>query len=213
MADDTCSVDDCERLVLARAMCSMHYTRWHRSVGPGFKKRQGATLESKRCSGCDTVKSIADFYAPGYSRCADCQRQTRRASYIAVNVPLPAVFCVECGEKYRPQRRTEITCSPHCADTRRRRFRRIESPVYRALRATVAVEIVDPAIVFERDDWICQICHKDIPKHAVWPDLMSATMDHIRPLVRGGEHSYANTQASHFRCNASKGATYDLEAS
>jgi 5-methylcytosine-specific restriction endonuclease McrA len=35
-------------------------------------------------------------------------------------------------------------------------------------------------------------------------DAMHA--DHIVPLARGGEHSYANTQAAHPRCNMSKGA-------
>jgi 5-methylcytosine-specific restriction endonuclease McrA len=92
---------------------------------------------------------------------------------------------------------------------RRRRFQRIESPVTRALRKLATVEVVDPAIVFDRDDWICQLCHTDIPKDAVWPDVMSAAMDHIKPISAGGDHSYANCQASHLRCNASKGAKYD----
>jgi 5-methylcytosine-specific restriction endonuclease McrA len=92
---------------------------------------------------------------------------------------------------------------------RRRRFQRIESPVTRALRKQAQVEVVDPQIVFDRDDWICQLCHTDIPRDAVWPDVMSAAMDHIKPLSKGGDHSYANCQASHLRCNASKGSRYE----
>lgn len=92
---------------------------------------------------------------------------------------------------------------------RRRRFQRVEAPVSRALRAQVNVESVSPEIVFDRDDWICQICHSDIPRDAAWPDPMSASMDHIKPLSKGGDHSYANCQASHFACNTRKGARYD----
>jgi len=33
MADATCSVENCERPVMARAMCSMHYQRWKTAGG------------------------------------------------------------------------------------------------------------------------------------------------------------------------------------
>jgi 5-methylcytosine-specific restriction endonuclease McrA len=32
-------------------------------------------------------------------------------------------------------------------------------------------------------------------------------IDHVIPLARGGEHSYANAQAAHGPCNMRKGAT------
>jgi hypothetical protein len=194
-------------------MCSKHYTRWHKTVGTGFKKRQGAALTEKTCAQCKETKSTAEFYSLGQTYCADCQRSNKRSTYVATNLPLPACFCVECGEKFRPWRRTTYTCSDACSDMRRRRFNRIEAPVSRALRKLAQVEVVDPAVVFDRDDWICQLCHTDIPREAVWPDVMSATMDHIKPLSVGGEHSYANCQASHFKCNASKGAKYHTPTS
>jgi 5-methylcytosine-specific restriction endonuclease McrA len=34
---------------------------------------------------------------------------------------------------------------------------------------------------------------------------MSASVDHIIPLVLGGEHSMANVQAAHLVCNLRKG--------
>lgn len=34
---------------------------------------------------------------------------------------------------------------------------------------------------------------------------MSASVDHIVPLSRGGEHSMANVQCAHLSCNSSKG--------
>lgn len=73
--------------------------------------------------------------------------------------------------------------------------RRAES-TRRARKLNQFVEAVDPAVVFERDSGICGICSDPIegPFH----------VDHIIPLSKGGEHSYANVQAAHPRCNCTK---------
>lgn len=42
-------------------------------------------------------------------------------------------------------------------------------------------------------------------------DPMMVSLEHIIPLSRGGEHSYANTALSHLRCNLSKGAKMPAE--
>jgi 5-methylcytosine-specific restriction endonuclease McrA len=44
----------------------------------------------------------------------------------------------------------------------------------------------------------CGLCGK----HVAYEDMH---LDHIVPLVEGGEHTYENAQASHGRCNTSKG--------
>lgn len=59
--------------------------------------------------------------------------------------------------------------------------------------------------IFERDRWICQICHKKIDMSLKAPHPMSATIDHIIPLSEGGKHEPLNVQAAHYGCNASKG--------
>lgn len=75
---------------------------------------------------------------------------------------------------------------------------------YRARKRGAWVENVDRAVVFERDRWVCGICGERIPKSAIYPDLLSPSIDHVIPLAEGGEHSYANVQAAHFSCNSSK---------
>lgn len=62
------------------------------------------------------------------------------------------------------------------------------------------VEPVDPGAVYDRAAGICGICG----------ELVAPTdfqVDHVIPLARGGEHSYANVQAAHAMCNLRKGAT------
>lgn len=58
--------------------------------------------------------------------------------------------------------------------------------------------------VFARNNWTCHLCGGAIPHDAKWPDVLSGQVDHIVPLAKGGDHSWANVAAAHFGCNAGK---------
>lgn len=77
----------------------------------------------------------------------------------------------------------------------------------RARVAAAFVEDVPLHALLERDGWMCGICGKPIPRDAVWPDRQSPSLDHVIPLSKGGEHSWANAQAAHLSCNSRKGAS------
>ena len=79
-------------------------------------------------------------------------------------------------------------------------LRRKQDAKRRAIERECFVEAVDPRVVFERDQGICGICREQVDPMSPWE------MDHIAPILRGGEHSYANVQLAHRRCNRSKGA-------
>lgn len=66
-------------------------------------------------------------------------------------------------------------------------------------KRTRVVETVDRREVFTRGAGRCGICAEPV-------DLATFHIDHIIPLARGGEHSYANTQPAHPLCNLQKGA-------
>lgn len=67
----------------------------------------------------------------------------------------------------------------------------------RARIAEACVEAVEHMVVYARDRGLCGIC--GLP---VYPRRFH--VDHIIPIARGGEHSYANTQPAHPFCNISK---------
>ena len=71
---------------------------------------------------------------------------------------------------------------------------------------TRVVEVVDRRVVFERGGGICGICRDPV-------QLETFHIDHTIPLSKGGEHSYANTQPTHPRCNLRKGARIDAAPS
>lgn len=74
-----------------------------------------------------------------------------------------------------------------------------------ARKRNAFVESVSHLKVFERDEWICGICLEDVDPTIKFPNPLAKSLDHIIPLSKGGEHSYANVQLAHFGCNASKG--------
>jgi 5-methylcytosine-specific restriction endonuclease McrA len=76
----------------------------------------------------------------------------------------------------------------------------------RARKQTTQVERIDKITVFERDGWRCRLCGGTVDRRLKHPDAMSATLDHIVPLSRGGTHTWANVQLAHHRCNSEKNA-------
>ena len=64
---------------------------------------------------------------------------------------------------------------------------------------------VDPFVVFEQAGWHCCYCKVPTPKELRGTRKKTAPeLDHIVPLSRGGEHSYANVQLLCRACNGDK---------
>lgn len=61
--------------------------------------------------------------------------------------------------------------------------------------------------VFERDKYICQLCGEAIDINATEVAELPS-IDHIKPLSKGGRHEWENVQATHYGCNASKHNKY-----
>jgi len=95
-------------------------------------------------------------------------------------------------ESFSPEQkreRYEKSLEAHLRSNERRRARKLSA----------FIEEVHPLVVLERDDGVCGICDEDV-------DPMNFHVDHIEPLSKGGEHSYANTQVAHPVCNLRKAA-------
>ena len=68
------------------------------------------------------------------------------------------------------------------------------------------VEHIDHQRLHEMHGGRCGVCGEFIDLTFAWPHPRSLTHDHVIPVSRGGEHSYANAQPAHWRCNELKGA-------
>lgn len=228
-----CSIEGCEKVVTARGWCSKHYTRWVRYGSPTHRLR-GEVVDGKRvCPRCDRDLPIERFekYKAWCEPCALEYHSTNRPDWVSrKTVPTD---CAECGTCFLADSRRSVCCSSACSAKRKARYDRAMSAArdrdianaanrrwyannrnisyrskaaYRARRVGAEVEVVDRRAVFDRDGWICGICSGTVDRESRHPDPMSASLDHIIPLSRGGEHSYRNTQTAHLGCNVAKGA-------
>lgn len=77
---------------------------------------------------------------------------------------------------------------------------------YALTRGASDAEAFDYRAVYERDGWVCGICTEPVDREASWPDPLSASLDHVMPVSRGGTHSPDNAQCAHLICNVRKGA-------
>lgn len=125
--------------------------------------------------------------------------------------------CVECKQPFTTPRLGTRICSDTCKRTRNSKaaskaiMRRYysdpefrdkmiaDSNARRADKLGLGNKHITIGYLLERASWICGICNTPITTRN------DASLDHIIPLSRGGEHTLANTQPAHRHCNYSKG--------
>lgn len=71
----------------------------------------------------------------------------------------------------------------------------------RAKRKGAFVEHVPFEAIWNRDRGVCQLCDKNLDLDVKFPDWGAATLDHIKPLAKGGLHEMTNVQLACWHCN------------
>lgn len=202
-----CEVEGCERTGIRR-MCEMHILRRRRGV-----PAEGNPKPEPKPKACvipwATCEQCGAPYVRRHGRLHCLKRRVSKQGleYIDGYVPLPdrEATCRECCGTFsvRQGEWTPQRCPP-CRKARMRDQKQDQKHRRRVRRSDATVEVVYRRKVYERDGWQCGICHRPLKRDAVVPHPLAATLDHIVPLAGGGEHSYANVQAAHFRCNSRK---------
>jgi hypothetical protein len=125
----------------------------------------------------------------------------RLSTSIRVVTKHPLGLCPECQAWFLSERKRTF-CSDRCAKIMGATAAR------HRLRAAVlaSTERISRQVVFERDGWTCQLCGDAVDSRLSGRDEDGPTLDHIFPLSKGGEHTYANVQLAHKRCNTAKGS-------
>jgi predicted nucleic acid-binding Zn ribbon protein len=123
---------------------------------------------------------------------------------------IPKRSCEWCGRLFKPLRRsTAQWCSIRCMSAK---WAQDHPDLVRAHRARrrarlrgVETENIRPLVVFQRDNWTCQLCHQTTPQRLIGTrSPRRPTLDHIVPLAKGGAHAYRNIQCACSRCNSRK---------
>lgn len=172
--------------VKKRGLCRQHYRVWWLGANPGYGRD----------------------YAKGYYR-----RKLAK--------PRRDCVCGVCGMAFSTARDDQRFCSGRCnrkfwsrkayadkkaAGTAWNDRRKANAKARRARKKnTVVVEVVRPDEIRARDGNRCGLCGGKVSDKP-YPHPLSASLDHIVPLARGGSHEPANVHLTHLRCNLKKGA-------
>lgn len=131
--------------------------------------------------------------------------------------------CASCGAVFHSEYNTQLYCSDKCA-RREKRHRDVAAGKTklsysghrkRAREHGVAYE---PGItlrkLIERDGNVCQICGEPCDCNDLrwgYSGPLYPSIDHIKPISKGGPHTWDNVQLAHVICNSTKRDTYDAE--
>lgn len=99
-------------------------------------------------------------------------------------------------------------CSDECANFSFRESKKAARKARKARQITLKVENVVPLKVFRRDKWTCYLCGRKTLQElrGTYEDL-ATELDHVVPLSKNGEHSYANIKCACRACNIRKSNT------
>ena len=150
-------------------------------------------LETKRCYTCFEDKPLNQFHKQhnGTRGCAPSCKVCKRVymkGYFQKNKAMLATKQKPYNEKWR-KGNGHARVLEHARATRARR--RV------SLRGGDHILISD---LYERDSGICGICEGSCEKN-------DASIDHIQPISKQGEHVWSNVQLAHLHCNRFKGAS------
>lgn len=180
------------------------------------------------CTKCKLFKDVSNFvkdnHRPSglYAWCRDCvkeqDRERRQRSRADIEVPEKRE-CNRCHdikpltEEHFGRNRTELygfqyECKP-CKRARNKAARAKkqwnEASRWQMMKANGPMDRITYPAIFQRDNGICAVCAEPVDNSLKRPDLMSGSVDHIKPLSRGGTHTFDNVQLTHLMCNYEKG--------
>lgn len=205
LKDTICTIPDCFAAHSTARLCKTHYSRLMKT-GSATTRKFGQVVDGKRvCSVCkvDTPLDLMSRSAASY--CRTCVNAKARARPRVLKV-LGRKPCENCGQEFAFNNKKNRHCSTGCASAtvNKRNWKHLQAR--RARMKGAFVESFHAKEIYERDDWRCGICDTQIDPAAKLPNQMSASIDHIIPISKGGTHERANVQAAHLLCNVSKGA-------
>ena len=221
-SDALCFIEGCSKKPLAKGMCNRHYTLYKIHGDPEggryvYKIRKAITHDdgTRTCSECEERKPIGDFHkdknaSDGYrSKCKACRLKSVKNWYKKNHeVQLEKhrksykrdVEKIRTRDNERYERDREKRIALATEHSHRRKARKLN---------TVVEKGISVLSLKKRHGTKCHYCQKEMDfSKGVGRKFNSdmATIEHLIPLARGGEHTFANTVLACRFCNISRGA-------
>jgi HNH endonuclease len=197
----TCSVEDCDKPHDARGLCHKHYQRVLRKENPEYAERQRAISRAWRATNLERLQAYDRERKKQPKWRTYDQERNQRPERQAAQIATARVWR-EANKEYvreynwTPERRAFLRESGRTIANRRR-----------AVKLNTEIEQFVDTEIFERDGWRCHICRRQVRRNAPGRHPLSASLDHIVPLSKGGTHTRDNVACAHLKCNMIKQAS------
>lgn len=222
----TCDTPDCGKPHRARGLCATCYNQQHQTKeqrhpkvtvpcawcqkpcikGKGRDKRYAKTFCDVVCAGAWRSRQVDLRKLPvlyvGEITDADRSPAPRKVAVASSSGRVwTAGYCLKCKAPFTDRQPGARFCSTLCGKRYHRRKNKRTSGVSARVRQHV----------LRRDGWRCQICKRMIQRTAAAPHPLSPSIDHVIPQSHFARHDRtahdpANLRATHFICNALRGA-------
>ncbi len=166
----------------------------------GARTRSVQTVLDRDCPYCLRSFDAFSTTGPFKTYCSARCRRPRVRCQAHSGSTTRTVTC-RCGVVFETWKPNRLSCSAAC-NLARQNERRPDGPGRGRGRRFPRVRGRQRRAIFERDGWICQICHAPIDRARRFPDPGFATIDHRDAF---GAHEPSNWQSAHLVCNVSKG--------
>ena len=191
IVNTVCSVEGCcnKPRSIKSELCEKHYYRMRRTGSLKLKDGSEQHEIFNSCVHCGE-KTVGKKYCS--SRCV--ARYSRES-------PVSRT-CDVCGKEYIPDNKgiDFKVCSKEC-DSIRSKNHGINNSAKRRVVSEELYQYIDFVGILRCKHVICEVCGSEINMTALFPAGDSFTIDHIKPLSRGGSHSPDNVRPAHLSCN------------
>ncbi len=222
-----CSVEECDRLSVARQFCPQHYQMWQKHGDPKGGKYRIKVRKAinhpdgtRTCSECDIRQPMQNFHkdkgaTDGYrSKCKKCrislvqkwyQRDIKQRRLVAKERYKRDLDKIrkKDSERYQRDKEKRIALATEHSHLRKTRKKRVRSE--RGISRLSLKKIHGTK---------CYYCKQEmdfsVAKGKKWNSNM-ATIEHLIPISRGGEHTFENTVLACRGCNISKSSKLESE--
>jgi hypothetical protein len=141
-------------------------------------------------------RSVHYYYCTDLCR-GDAERRTKRERYVRVAWDRTPRACAwrKCGERFEPDFPAQRYCRGKHGELERQKRSKARR---RARLERDGLEPFTLEYIAARDNWTCHICDGTV-------DRTNWSMDHLRPVAKGGPHRTWNVALAHKVCNQMRG--------
>lgn len=136
------------------------------------------------------------------TRCVACRSEHSRKPKKPKQNKRIHIECAECGKLFVGYKSRRFCCK-QCANRYSNRKRETDRRHQLAVNGPVDYTITLTKLV-QRDEGLCGICGKPVNMKAYHNAGDYGSIDHIKPVSKGGQHQWDNVQLAHRKCNTDK---------